>query len=163
MTDLGTLVNGNISFAQSINVNTQVVGTDCSPIVCGAPAAFLWENGSIVDLNTLIPAGSPVYLQFTFNINDQGEIAATGVDANGNEHAALLIPCDANHPGVVGCDYSPVDAAVAAASGSSAPVLNRAGLVTSPQPRLTPRGMVAAWRAQMLRRYHIPASGAPRN
>ncbi len=156
MPDLGTVASGDCSFASSINVYTQVVGTNYSSR--GAPAAFLWENGSIVDLNTLIPAGSPVYLQFTFNINEQGEIAATGADANGNNHAALLIPCDENHPGIVGCDYSLVNAV----PSSSAPILSQAASVTSSSsPILTPRGMVAAWRARMLRRYRIP--GAPKN
>ncbi len=152
MTDLGTVANGDCSFAVAINANTQVVGTDYSSCSFGAPAAFLWENGSIVDLNTLIPAGSPVYLQFTRNINDQGEIAATGADANGNEHAVLLIPCDANHPGVVGCDYSLVPAS--AAVPQSGPAL---------------RGAATALPASMLRRmtsHHLHLLGrsfGPRN
>ncbi len=77
--------------------------------------AFLWENGSIVDLNTLIPPGSPLYLVYADHINDQGEIAGNGMDVNGNNHAFLLIPCDVNHPAVDGCDYSRVDATTAAA------------------------------------------------
>jgi hypothetical protein len=80
----------------------------------------LWENGSIVDLNTLIPLGSPLYLNFTYNINDQGEIAATGADATGNQHAVLLIPCDANHPNIAGCDYSMVEGSGAAAAQAAA-------------------------------------------
>lgn len=70
----------------------------------------MWEEGSLFDLNALFPQDSSLYLQFTFSINDQGEIAGTGVDAKGNHHAFLLIPCDENHPNIEGCDYSLVDA-----------------------------------------------------
>jgi hypothetical protein len=65
-------------------------------------------------LNTLIPSGSSLYLIDPETINDQGEIAGNGVDASGYQHAFLLIPCDENHPGVEGCDYSPVDPATLA-------------------------------------------------
>jgi len=111
MTDLGTVISGESNFAESINAKTQVVGAEYDS--SGAPSAFLWENDSIADLNTLIRPASQLHLQFSLNINDRGEIAATSVDANGNQHATLLIPCDENHPNVDGCDYSLVDAAAA--------------------------------------------------
>jgi probable HAF family extracellular repeat protein len=37
--------------------------------------AVLWVNRKIKDLNTLIPAGSPLYLLSADSINDSGEIA----------------------------------------------------------------------------------------
>ena len=112
LTDLGSVDNDPCAFAQAINDNDQVVGdsTDCHDFVRG----FLWENGSIVELNTLIPPNSPLYVTFAFAINARGEIAVDGNDANGIEQAALLIPCDENHPGVDGCDYSLVDTNTAA-------------------------------------------------
>jgi len=106
ITDLGTLVNGDDTYAFSINAKSQVVGAEFGT---GAGAAFLWEDDTIVDLNTLILPGSALYLTASDNINDRGEIAGSGVDANGNGHGFLLIPCDENHPGVEGCDYSLVD------------------------------------------------------
>lgn len=62
------------------------------------------------DLNALIPADSAVYLQTVVTINERGEIAGNGVDVEGNSHAFVLIPCDKDHPGVEGCDYSMADA-----------------------------------------------------
>jgi hypothetical protein len=76
---------------------------------------FLWEDGGpMVDLNSLVSPGSAIQVGGVQTINDHGDIAAVGFDANSNAHALLLIPCDENHGGVVGCDYSLVDAAAAA-------------------------------------------------
>jgi probable HAF family extracellular repeat protein len=119
-TDLGTVGNDACSFAGEINAKTQVVGVSkftCDPE--SGTRAFLWERGSIFDLNILIPHGSTLYLQSAYAINDQSEIGGQGVDGNGNQHAFLLIPCDENHPGVEGCDYSMVDAALAQTAASS--------------------------------------------
>jgi probable HAF family extracellular repeat protein len=98
MTDLGTFGEDPCSLGFSINVRGQVVGIsgfqqDLSGCNSGnTTRAFLWEDGSMVDLNTLIPPDSPLYLTLADTINDLGEIAGIGVDANGNGHAFLLIP-----------------------------------------------------------------------
>ena len=110
-TDLGHLDDcGSLAFG--INSRGQVVGGTFS---CGAGTharAFLWENGSMVDLNTLIPYDSDFRVVEAEAINDRGEIAGNGVppdvspaDVNTKGHAFLLIPCDENHPAVEGCDY----------------------------------------------------------
>ena len=111
MTDLGALGNDPCSYATGINADGQVVGasSDCKEFF----RAFLWEDGSLLDLNALIPPGSSLSLTQTYTINDRGEIAGEGHDSSGNGHAFLLIPCDEHHPGVEGCDYSLVDAAAA--------------------------------------------------
>jgi len=107
MTDLGTVDGDPCGFAQSINVGGQIVGFTLSGNSCSDPGrSFLWENGSMVDLNNLIPARSKLYLTRTNTINDLGEIAGSGVDSIGNQHDFLLIPCDGNHPGVQDCDYN---------------------------------------------------------
>jgi probable HAF family extracellular repeat protein len=115
MTDLGVVGADSCSYAAAINAKMQVVGasTPACDDFDDVARAFLWENGSLFDLNSLVPPASTLYLQLTYAINDRGEIAGTGVDASGNEHAFLLIPCDQNHPGVDGCDYSLVDATAA--------------------------------------------------
>ena len=117
-TDLGTVDDDPCSGADAINSNQQVVGggDDCQR---GNHIAFLWENGGpMVDLNTLVPPGSGLFLQFAININDRGEISGEGVLSNGDNHAFLLIPCDEGHPGIKGCDYSMVDASVATSAAS---------------------------------------------
>lgn len=118
MIDLGSVGDDPCSFAQGINEAGQVVG-DSTPNDCQAfdvSRGFLWENGSIADLNALILEPSQLYIRYAYAINARGEIAVNGVDHNGLEQAALLIPCDENHPGVEGCDYS-----MTGAGGASSP------------------------------------------
>ena len=93
MTDLGTLGNDPCSYATGINAGGQVVGasiasTDCKSIF----HAFLWEDGSLFDMNALISAGSSLSLTQTYTINNRGEIAGEGRDGSGHDHAILLIP-----------------------------------------------------------------------
>lgn len=107
MTDLGTVDNDSCAFGWGINDKTQIVGIS-SPADCGnfdISRAFLWESGSIVDLNTLIPPNSPLYLLYAYTINNRGEIAGDGQDAAGVAHGFVLIPCDEDHPKIAGCDY----------------------------------------------------------
>jgi len=120
--ELGAIGTDPCSSAKAINNSGQIVGDSVSLYNCinsgDASRAFLWQNGAIFDLNALIPPGSALYLVHPQNINDQGEIAGFGVDADGNTHAFLLIPCDQNHPNLEGCDYSLVDSASATVSES---------------------------------------------
>jgi probable HAF family extracellular repeat protein len=116
VTDLGALGIDCFSQAWSISSRGEIGGVSVS---CDSSTwhAFLWENGSIVDLNTLIPQNSRLTLVYALAINDHGEIGGLGVppgvpttsDTQG--HAFLLIPCDADHPNVEDCDYSMVEAA----------------------------------------------------
>jgi len=104
MIDLGTAAGQPKSTAYGINSHTQIVGDSNEN-------GWLWENGSIVDLNTLVPPNSNVHVAAAIGINDRGEIVAEGLPGDGSEHVVVLIPCDDDHPGVEGCDYSLVDAA----------------------------------------------------
>jgi probable HAF family extracellular repeat protein len=117
MTDLGSLDRIPFSTALSINAKGQIVGN-----VGDALYATLSEDGGLmVDLNTLIPANPGLTLFDALYINDSGEIAAQAVLSNGDVHSIVLIPCDENHPGVAGCDYTTVDAATAAAQSAARP------------------------------------------
>ena len=109
--------------------------------------AFLWENGSIVDLNSLAPPGSQLTLQFALNINDHGEIAVASADAVGNGHAVLLVPCDENHSNIEGCDYSLVEASAVAGAHPTV-----AAPVSPAQPKLPPREVKERIRSLMLGR-----------
>lgn len=98
ITDLGAVDQDTFSFASAINSTTQIVGASVPGNDFTEARAFLWENGSISDLNTLIPPRSSLHLQWAEGINDHGEIAGSGLDTAGNVHVFLLIPCISNSP-----------------------------------------------------------------
>jgi len=108
MTDLGTLPD-DVGSNAIVADEGRVVGV--SGDSSGNVRGFLWENGGpMVDLSTLISPDSVLAPVVPFAINDRAEIAGTGLLPNGDAHAFLLIPCDANHLNVEGCDYSLADA-----------------------------------------------------
>jgi len=91
MTDLGALGCG-FGEAHSINSASQIVGTvdGCTD---GIETAFYVEKGKpMVDLNTLIDPPSPIHLDSPWNINERGEIFASGSLPDGSERAVLLVP-----------------------------------------------------------------------
>ena len=102
MTDLGTLDGDLTSDAIGINSRGQVVGSSGSPN--SSVRGFLWENGSMYDLNTLISRSSKLNLFFPSIINDRGEIAGQAQLPNGDVRAFLLIPCDGQHSDEKGCE-----------------------------------------------------------
>jgi len=94
MIDLGTLPGDVDSSGDGINNNGQVVGGSCSQDIESSCRAFLWQNGVMTDLNTLIPPDSPLYLlEATGTINDQGQIAGIALQiSTGETHAFLATP-----------------------------------------------------------------------
>src|SRR5262249_22146022 len=121
------------SNALGINARGQIVGgsSDCNTFL----HAFVISNGGgMVDLNSLIPPNSALTLTEAISINERGEIAGMGgpagcspQDASTCGHAYVLIPCDGNHPGIEGCDYSLLDAS-AGVNGASVAQRNHPGL-----------------------------------
>lgn len=161
MTDLGTPSGDVCSQAENINSIDQIVGASQSAQDCFGrfTHAFLWEKGGpSVDLNTLIPPDSPLQLTVAALITDRGEIVGGGdpLGCTNNDacnHIYVLIPCDENHPGVQGCDYSMVEAGeVASVPMRSVQPAQREAVGRVPAATL--------WRRN--NPFHFPPSG-PRN
>lgn len=88
--------NSRATHPYGINDQGQVVGTTIGPRadVCrtcsgSAPHAFIYENGVITELNTLLPTFSGWDLNWAFGINNGKKIAGYGT-INGQSHAFLL-------------------------------------------------------------------------
>jgi probable HAF family extracellular repeat protein len=104
VTDLGTLSGtyNYSSYATAINDAGQVVGYSDS--ATGAPGqpeigshAFVYSNGSMTDLNSLVdprsPLGQYVTLTAATAINNYGVIVANGIDSRtGDTNAYVLTP-----------------------------------------------------------------------
>ncbi len=72
--DLGTLPGETTSLANAINARGQVVGVSGS-------RAFLWHDGTMMDLNTLVGPGFADRLASATDINDAGQITGRLVEA----------------------------------------------------------------------------------
>jgi probable HAF family extracellular repeat protein len=86
MHDLGTL-GGRSSAANDINSAGEVAGY--SLLADGRKSAFVYRNGTMLDLNTLIGGGW--WLEEAAAINDAGQIAGTGI-YEGERRAFRLDP-----------------------------------------------------------------------
>ncbi len=92
MQDLGTVKNMPVAAPAGINNSGQITGFACDP-ASNTCLAYVSHAGVLTDLNDLIPADSPMYLAFSYGINDAGEIAGQGVDKKtGEMHAFLATP-----------------------------------------------------------------------
>ncbi len=85
--DLGTL-GGASSYAYGINNGGDIVGYSWLS-GAGDPHAFLYENGQMLDLNSLIDPSSGWVLTQAYAINNNGQIVGSGT-VDGVEHAFLL-------------------------------------------------------------------------
>ena len=81
ITDLGTF--GLDPVGGAINNHGLIVGQS-------SHGAWIWSGGVFQDLNNLIPPGSGFTLDNATAINDNGQIVASGSNAQGQEHALLL-------------------------------------------------------------------------
>jgi len=100
LTDLGSL-GGQAFLVRRLNNQDQVVGL-AGVLVPGAKPflsgdlpeemhAFLWERGSLYDLNALIPSEQGWVLWDALGLNNSGQVVGTGLH-HGKQHAFLLTP-----------------------------------------------------------------------
>jgi probable HAF family extracellular repeat protein len=96
---LGGLLPGDASsFATSINNRGLAVGSSFSSRGNWSHG-LLWQNGIMIDLNTVFPASSNLYVVNASNINESGQIAGMAVEMDGPHsgtivHAFLATPVD---------------------------------------------------------------------
>ncbi len=94
-TDLGSLTGYSWSQPSAINDLGQVVGTASTndsfdSTDGGVQHAVLWQNGKIVDLNSLLSANDGIVLQSALSVNDAGEILCYGTDGNATDVTFIL-------------------------------------------------------------------------
>jgi probable HAF family extracellular repeat protein len=92
MKDLGTLPGDAASSAAAINERGDVVGISLDQNF--NPHAFLWQDGVMADLNSLIPAKLSLVLLTACSVNARREIAGLAMTSSGEFHAYLAIPAD---------------------------------------------------------------------
>jgi probable HAF family extracellular repeat protein len=108
MTDLGTLDGDFSSDASDINEIGQVVGA--SQDASGNPRAFLFQHGTITDLNELIPTNSPLFLLYGGAINSRSEITGGALlKGTTDVHAFLATPCGGDRFESRDCEYETWD------------------------------------------------------
>jgi len=95
----GGLLPGDVSsLATSINNQGQVVGSSFDS-KSNWSHGLLWQNGMMINLNTVFPASSNLYVVSAGNINESGQIAGMAVEMAGPHvglivHAFLATPVD---------------------------------------------------------------------
>src|SRR5262249_26115310 len=85
------------AFATGINNRGQVVGNDYDSSFNWVHG-FIWQNGVMTDLNTLIRADSNLFIISASNINERGQISGMATVLKGPHagdiHADLATPTD---------------------------------------------------------------------
>jgi probable HAF family extracellular repeat protein len=90
-TSLGSLPGLTYTIANAINSSAMIVGSAKHASGYTQGSAFLWMNGQMFDLNSLISPTSGWQLTAAMDINDRGEIVGYGTLNNKGE-SFLLIP-----------------------------------------------------------------------
>jgi probable HAF family extracellular repeat protein len=94
VTNLGILPGDGAAFATGINNRGVVVGSTFNSQ--GWSRGFVWQDGVMTDLNTLVRSETNLFIIAASNVNERGQISGmatvlTGPDA-GKIHAILLTP-----------------------------------------------------------------------
>ncbi|MGA8099582.1 MAG: hypothetical protein WB810_13095 [Candidatus Cybelea sp.] len=127
MADLGTLPGDLLSFGGSINDAGQMAIQSCKNLAAWLNNtdkchAAIWQNGVMIDLNTLVRPGSSLYLISANTINNRGEIVGTAIDrTNGSLVPFLATRCGSNSAATKGCAQSAQGRALVYPSGGAMP------------------------------------------
>jgi len=99
ITNLGTLPGDVAYLGEGINNQGQAVGSTIDS-AGNWSHAFLWQNGVMIDINTLFPASSNLYATMANQINDSGQISGMAVVQTGPHatevHAFVATPVNAS-------------------------------------------------------------------
>jgi probable HAF family extracellular repeat protein len=91
--DLGTVQGDAASVGLAISDIGDIGGVSLPADPNAAPRAFIRPGGGrMLDLNSLIPADSELYLFSACSINSRGEIIGLALDSQGNFHGYLATP-----------------------------------------------------------------------
>jgi probable HAF family extracellular repeat protein len=91
MSDLGVLPGDVASEAREINEAGEIIGFSSSEVFGGNKRPFLYSNGAMRELNTLVDASSKLDFNWVYAINNAGQILTTAY-VGGQEHAFVLTP-----------------------------------------------------------------------
>jgi len=94
--DLGTLPGDAISQALGINGWRQIVGISCSAGFATC-RGFLWQNGVMTDLNSLVAPGYGDQIYAAGDINELGRITGQAFNPATNEYSAFLAVPEHGH------------------------------------------------------------------
>ena len=94
MKNLGTLPGDQISEAFAINARRQVVGVSCGEVAC---RPFLWQNGVMADLDSLLVPGFADSLLSARDINDEGTITGDLFDKSTGKKVPFVATPIAKH------------------------------------------------------------------
>jgi probable HAF family extracellular repeat protein len=96
------------AFAGDINDSGTIVGSMRAGGGVSNFHGWIYVDGTVTNLNHLIPQNSGLHIAYAHAVNNAGQIAATAFDAQGHYHAVLLTPGTAAppSPGVTVFDVS---------------------------------------------------------
>src|SRR5688572_18664369 len=86
------------AFAGDINDSGTIVGSMRAGGGFSNFHAWVYVDGTVTNLNHLIPQNSGLHIAYAHSVNNAGQIAATAFDAQGHYHAVLLTPGTAPPP-----------------------------------------------------------------
>jgi probable HAF family extracellular repeat protein len=114
------------SYAGDINDSGVIVGTMRAAGGVSRWHAYIYSDGVVRNLNSLIPPGSGLHLAYATGINNAGQIVGVAYDSRASYHAYLLTPVAAGTPVVNIGDASVAEGHAGTASASLTVTLSAA-------------------------------------